>query len=106
MHLQTVSAQSVVIILPSLSRALNINEASQQWVVSAYALTSGAFLLLAGKLADVYGKRVMFIMGCFFITASTIGAAFSPNDICIYVMRALAGLVSDSLLVRHVLDSL
>jgi len=83
----------VVIILPSITRDLHIPETRQQWIVSAYALTSGAFLLLCGKLADVYGKRLFFILGCFWITATTLGAAFSPVEICMYVMRALQGLV-------------
>lgn len=90
--LNTISAQSVVIILPEISKDLNIPETRQQWIVSAYALTSGAFLLLCGKLADVYGRRVLFIIGCFWIVAATLGAAFSPVEVCMYVMRALHGL--------------
>ena len=53
----------MVIILPLISRDLNIPETRQQWVVSAYALTVGSFLLLWGKLGDVYGKRLLFILG-------------------------------------------
>lgn len=83
----------MVIILPQISRDLNIPETRQQWIVSAYALTSAAFLLLCGKLADVYGKRLLFILGCFWLTATTLGAAFSPVEVCIYIMRALQGLV-------------
>ncbi|KAE8449475.1 hypothetical protein EG329_008083 [Mollisiaceae sp. DMI_Dod_QoI] len=90
--LNTTSVQAVVIILPSITRDLNIPETRQQWVVSAYALTSAAFLLLCGKLSDVYGKRLLFILGCFWLTATTLGAAFSPNEICMYTMRALQGL--------------
>ncbi|PMD31476.1 MFS multidrug transporter-like protein [Hyaloscypha variabilis F] len=90
--LSTISAQSVVIILPQISRDLNIPETRQQWIVSAYALPSAAFLLLCGKLADVYGKRLLFILGCFWLAATTLGAAFSPVEVCIYIMRALQGL--------------
>jgi MFS family permease len=90
---KTISVQSVVIILPAISRDLNIPETRQQWIVSAYALTSAAFLLLCGKLADVYGKRLLFILGCFWVAATTLGAAFSPVEVCIYIMRALQGLV-------------
>lgn len=82
----------MVIILPSISRDLHIPETRQQWVVSAYSLTSAAFLLLCGKLSDVYGKRLLFILGCFWIVATSFGAAFSPNEICMYTMRALQGL--------------
>lgn len=83
----------MVIILPSITRDLKIPEGRQQWIVSAYALTSAAFLLLCGKLSDVYGKRLLFILGCFWIVATSFGAAFSPNEICMYTMRALQGLV-------------
>lgn len=92
--MQTLSLQAVVILLPEMSRDLNIPSTRQQWIVSAYALTSGSFLLLAGKLGDVYGKRLLFISGCFWITAVSLGTAFSPVEICLYVMRALHGLVS------------
>jgi MFS family permease len=47
-----------------------------------------------GKLADVYGKRSLFIFGCFWMTATTLGVAFSPVEICMYVMRALHGLAA------------
>lgn len=93
---QTISAQSVVIILPSISRDLNIPETRQQWIVSAYALIVGSFLLLWGKLGDVYGKRLLFILGAFWFGATGLGAAFSPVEICMYIMRALQGMVSTS----------
>ncbi len=82
MILQTLSIQAIVIILPSITDDLHIPQTRQQWVVSAYSLTSGSFLLLSGKLADVYGKRWLFILGCFWLTAATLGAAFSPVEIC------------------------
>ncbi|KAL2060716.1 hypothetical protein VTL71DRAFT_9357 [Oculimacula yallundae] len=90
--LNTLSIQSIVILLPSITEDLNIPEARQQWIVSAYSLTSGSFLLLAGKLADVYGRRLLFILGSFWLAATTLGAAFSPVEICMHIMRALQGL--------------
>ncbi|TVY46239.1 putative MFS-type transporter [Lachnellula occidentalis] len=92
--LNTLSLQAVVILLPEMSRDLNIPSTRQQWIVSAYSLTSGSFLLLFGKLGDVYGKRPLFIMGCFWVTAVSLGTAFSPVEICLYVMRALHGLAA------------
>ncbi|KAL5327566.1 hypothetical protein ACEPPN_005266 [Leptodophora sp. 'Broadleaf-Isolate-01'] len=89
--INTLSIQSVVILLPSITEDLNIPDTRQQWIVSAYSLTSGSFLLLAGKLADVYGKRWLFILGSFWLAATTLGAAFSPVEICMYIMRALQG---------------
>ncbi|ESZ90514.1 hypothetical protein SBOR_9100 [Sclerotinia borealis F-4128] len=92
--LVTIAAQSVIIILPEISRDLDIPQARQQWVVSSYALTSGSFLLLWGKLGDVYGRKLLFILGAIFTAATCVGTAFSPVEICLYVMRALHGLAS------------
>ncbi|RAL63307.1 hypothetical protein DID88_004383 [Monilinia fructigena] len=56
--LSTISAQAVIIILPEVARDLNVPQARQQWIISSYALTSGSFLLLWGKLGDVYGHTI------------------------------------------------
>jgi len=61
--LNTLSNQAVVIILPTIGRDLNIPAARQQWIVSAYSLTFGCFLLLWGRIADVIGKKKVFIWG-------------------------------------------
>ncbi|KAF7892666.1 uncharacterized protein EAF02_000204 [Botrytis sinoallii] len=92
--LVTIAAQAVIIILPEISRDLNIPQTRQQWVLSSYALTSGSFLLLWGKLGDVYGRKLLFILGALFTSATCIATAFSPVEICLYVMRALHGLAS------------
>lgn len=63
-------------------------------MISSYALTSGSFLLLWGKLGDVYGRKLLFILGAAFTAATCIGTAFSPVEICLYVMRAFHGLAS------------
>lgn len=91
---QTTAAQASVIILPEISRDLDIPQARQQWVFSSYGLTSGAFLLLWGKLGDVYGRKLLFILGATATAATSIGTAFSPVEICLYIMRALHGLVN------------
>ena len=87
------SSTVIIILLPSIARDVHIAEPQQQWVVSAFSLTSGSFLLLAGKLGDVYGRKMLFILGNFWFTATSFGVAFSPNEICLFVMRALQGLV-------------
>ncbi|CAG8971477.1 hypothetical protein HYALB_00002061 [Hymenoscyphus albidus] len=92
--LNTLSIQCVVILLPQITKALDIPATRQEWVVSAYALTSGSFLLLFGKLGDVYGKKIMFLIGCFWVTATALGTAFSPVEVCLCVFRALQGLAA------------
>jgi MFS family permease len=81
-----------VIILPSIGKALNIPDSRQQWIVSAYSLTFGCFLLICGRIADVHGKRLVFIAGSLWFTAISVAIPFSPNEITFDVLRGLQGL--------------
>ena len=90
--LNTMSVQAAVIILPTIGRDLGIPAARQQWVVSAYSLTFGCFLLLWGRLADVYGKRLIFIYGSAWVCLVTLICPFIPNEIGFDVFRGLQGL--------------
>ncbi|KAK3379250.1 major facilitator superfamily domain-containing protein [Lasiosphaeria ovina] len=90
--LNTMSGQAVVIILPTIGRDLSIPEARVQWVVSAYALAFGCFLLLWGRIADIYGKRKIFIWGSAWVAATSVANPFVPNEIAFYLFRGLAGL--------------
>ncbi|KAI1776737.1 drug resistance protein [Hypoxylon cercidicola] len=90
--LNTISIQSVVIILPSIGEDLNIPESRLQWVVSSYALTFGCFLLLWGRIADIYGKRSIFVLGSAFVAVTMIVNPFIPNEIGFDLFRGLQGL--------------
>ncbi|KAH7135414.1 drug resistance protein [Dendryphion nanum] len=90
--LNTLGVQASVIILPTIGRHLNIPDSRQQWIVSAYNLTFGCFLLLWGRLADVYGKRLIFIWGSVWITVTSVIVPFMPNEIGFDVFRGLQGL--------------
>jgi EmrB/QacA subfamily drug resistance transporter len=66
----------VNIALPSAQRALHFSTVDRQWVVTAYALAFGSLLLLGGKLADLLGRKVTFLIGLIgFATASAVGGA-------------------------------
>lgn len=84
--------QAAVIILPSIGRDLNIPDSRQQWVVSAYALTFGCFLLLWGRLADVYGKRLIFILGSAWFTLMSVIVPFMFDEISFDLFRSFQGL--------------
>ena len=56
-------ASIVNIALPSIGRGLHISLANLSWVVNAYVLTFGGFLLLGGRIADLVGRRLIFIVG-------------------------------------------
>jgi len=90
--LNTMSNQAVVIILPTIGRDLDIPAARQQWIVSAYSLTFGCFLLLWGRIADVCGKRMVFIWGSAFVCLTTLVCPFIPSEIGFDVFRGLQGL--------------
>jgi MFS family permease len=90
--LNTLGIQVVVIVLPTIGRDLHIPDSRLQWIVSAYSLTFGCFLLLWGRLADVYGKRPIFILGSLLITLVSIAIPFSPGEITFDLLRGLQGL--------------
>ena len=65
----------VNVALPDIQRALHSSFADLQWVVDAYALTLASFLLTAGSLADIYGRRVLYLIGLVVFTgAPALGA--------------------------------
>ena len=69
-----IDASIVNIALPSIGRALHFSQADLSWVVNAYTLTFGGFLLLGGRMADLMGRRRMFMIGLvLFSLASLVG---------------------------------
>ncbi|MET7392185.1 MFS transporter [Dactylosporangium sp. NPDC005572] len=85
-------ATIVNIALPSAQQALDISTADRQWIVTAYTLTFGGFLLLGGRIADFFGRRRTFLVGLLgFAAASALGGA-AVNAETLYAARALQGL--------------
>src|SRR2546430_6497823 len=81
----------VNVALPSMQRTLSLSAENIQWVVSGYALTFGGFLMLGGRLADVVGRRRMFVTGLvLFIAASMLGG-FSQSGGVLIAARAIQG---------------
>jgi len=77
--------------LPSAQKALGFNDADRQWVVTAYALSFGSLLLFCGRLADLVGRKVIFITGLIgFAVASAIGCA-ATNFAMLVTARACQG---------------
>jgi len=84
-------ASIVNIALPSAQRALNISDANRQWVVTAYALAFGGFLLLGGRIADFIGRKRAFVIGLVgFGVASAIGG-IAQNQGELFAARGLQG---------------
>jgi EmrB/QacA subfamily drug resistance transporter len=83
---------AVVVALPTIGRDLGFAPGELQWVVTAYVLFFGGFLLLAGRLADLFGRRRMFLLGLAIFTVSSLlcGLAWSP--LALVGFRAVQGL--------------
>lgn len=84
----------VNIALPAIQQALHFNEASLQWVVTAYALTFGGFLLLGGRAADLYGRRRVLLIGMIGFTLFSLLIGLSQSSTMLVVFRALQGLAA------------
>lgn len=76
---QTASNTSVSIALPSIGKDLSIEENQLQWLVSAFALTSGCMLLVFGRLADLYGRKKAFMIGSLIQAAFSLGCGFAQS---------------------------
>ena len=84
----------MVIVLPTIGEELSIPESRLQWILSAYALTFGCFMLFWGRVADIYGKRMIFVWGSAWFALTTLVNPFIPNEIAFDLFRGLQGLVS------------
>ena len=78
--------------LPTIGRALHFSEANLQWVVTAYAITFGGFLLLGGRAADLLGRRRILMLGLAIFTAASLGCGLARTDWLLIALRGLQGL--------------
>ena len=81
----------VNVALPSIRRDLRFTQTSLVWVVNAYMLTFGGFLLLGGWLGDLYGHRRLFLIGLASFTASSFACGLSTTQTALIVARAVQG---------------
>src|SRR6185436_6249848 len=82
----------VNVALPSIKTDLNFSQESLQWVITAYSIFFGGFLLLGGRLADLFGRRRLFMAGLLLFTVSSLlnGLAWSEGSLIAF--RCLQGL--------------
>ena len=81
----------VNVALPDIQRALHSSFADLQWVVDAYALTLAAFLLTAGSLADMFGRRLMYLIGLAIFTVASVLCGFAASTLMLQLSRGLQG---------------
>src|SRR5262245_45278507 len=82
----------VNVALPSIREDLHFTETSLVWVVNAYMLTFGGFLLLGGKLGDLFGHRKLFLVGLVFFTLASLGCGLATSQGMLIAARAVQGL--------------
>jgi EmrB/QacA subfamily drug resistance transporter len=93
------SAQFVVVLdasivnvaLPSIGRGLHFNQDSLSWVVNAYVLTFGGFLLLGGRVADLLGRRAVFIAGLIVFALASLAGGLAQSEGWLIAARAVQG---------------
>jgi EmrB/QacA subfamily drug resistance transporter len=78
--------------LPTIGRDLHFSQTSLLWVVTAYELAYGGFLLLGGRAADLLGRRRVIIAGLSVFTAASLGASLAGSEAVLIAMRATQGL--------------
>jgi EmrB/QacA subfamily drug resistance transporter len=82
----------VNVALPSIQTDLGFSQENLQWVISAYALMFGGFLLLGGRAADLIGRRRLFLAGLVLFTAASVLSGFAWDESSLIGARALQGL--------------
>jgi EmrB/QacA subfamily drug resistance transporter len=81
----------VNVALPSIQEDLGFSDATLAWVVNAYLLTFGGFLLLGGRLSDLYGRRRIFLIGLVIFTAMSLACGIAGSQEFLVVARAMQG---------------
>ena len=85
-------ASIVNVALPSIGEGLDFSQENLAWVVNAYVLTFGGFLLLGGRMADLLGRRRVFISGLLLVAAASLAAGFAATEGQLIAARAAQGL--------------
>ncbi|KAF9208979.1 hypothetical protein CPC16_001440 [Podila verticillata] len=90
--LDILNVSSVTIVLPSVMRDVGFKFDQLQWVSSAYALAYGAFLLLGGRIGDLFGHRNIFLFGVIWFSIWSVVNGFAKTPVVMSIGRALQGM--------------
>nr|AAC18101.1 putative antibiotic antiporter [Streptomyces roseofulvus] len=92
--LVTLSVAIVNVALPDIQRGLGFSAESLQWVVNAYTVTFAGFLLLGGRIADLFGRRRIFLAGVALFALASLAGGLSQNAGTLVAARAVQGLAA------------
>jgi EmrB/QacA subfamily drug resistance transporter len=82
----------VQVALPSIGREVGVSINGLQWIVTAYSLTWAGFLMLSGRMGDIYGHKRLFIIGVLLFSLASLTGGLAPSEIVLIVARVLQGL--------------
>jgi EmrB/QacA subfamily drug resistance transporter len=102
MLMNVLDASIVNVALPSIQHSLRISQANLTWVINAYLITFGGFLLLAGRVGDLVGRKRVFLAGIAIFTAASIVCGLAGSEIVLIVARfvqGFGGAVSSSVII-------
>ena len=90
--MEVLDSTIVNVALPSIRTTLNFSAANLAWVVNAYLLTFGGFLLLGGRLGDLFGRKKLFLIGISIFTLSSLACGLAQTQTVLIIARAIQGL--------------
>ncbi|HTP18420.1 MAG TPA: MFS transporter, partial [Solirubrobacteraceae bacterium] len=90
--MMVLDATIVNVALPSMQRDLGFSQANLAWVIDAYMIAFGSFLLLAGRLGDLLGRKRMFLSGLVVFTLASMACGIADDQILLIVARFIQGL--------------
>ncbi len=90
--LEPLDASAVVMALPGIEQHLGASLADLQWVINAYALTFCAFLMIGGSLADLFGRRRLFVIGLSLVAVTSLLCGLSTTPLMLNLCRGLEGI--------------
>jgi MFS family permease len=89
--MNVLDASIVNVALPTIQRSLHMSQANLTWVVNAYLITYGGFLLLAGRVGDLIGRKRVFLVGIALFTAASAVCGASSGEVVLIVARFVQG---------------
>jgi EmrB/QacA subfamily drug resistance transporter len=106
MLMNTLDGSVVNVALPKIQRDLGFSQADLSWVLNAYLITFGSFLLLAGRLGDLIGRKHVFLTGVAIFTAASLVCGVAGDQLVLVVARAVQGFggaVSSSVIIAMII---
>lgn len=93
---------AINVALPAIGKQFTLNAVVMGWIVTAYILAMGVIMVPFGKIADIYGRRKIFVYSAVLLTVSLIAGAMAPNAVVLMTARVFQGIASGMIGVAYV----